>query len=129
MKQRGWVLFDSTCGICSRWITFWESTLSRIGLSTAPLQAEWIRERTNMSEEELLKDIRVLLKDGTIISGADAYFYCMKRIWWAWPLYILFQLPVLNTMFQWCYRSFAINRYQISHLCRLKPAIKNSAGH
>lgn len=129
MKHNGWVLFDRACGICSRWIPFWAPTLRRIGLETVPLQTDWVRERTGMSDEELLRDIRVLLDDGTVISGADAYFYCMKRIWWAWPSYVLFRLPMLNSVFRLCYRSFAKNRYKISRVCHLKPTEDNSTVH
>jgi len=122
MTTIGWVLYDGTCAVCSRWVPFWARTLARIGLDTAPLQSQWVRAQTGMSDELLLKDIRVLLKDGTLYSGAEAYFYCMKRIWWAWPLYVVFELPVFNAMFRLCYRAFAQNRYKISRVCRLKTA-------
>ena len=102
MTTKGWVLYDSTCGVCSRWVPFWSRTLARIGLEIAPLQAEWVRERTGMSAEQLLQDVRVLLKDGTLYSGAEAYLYCMKRIWWAWPCYAVLRLPVLHSLFRLC---------------------------
>ena len=129
MENCGWVLFDGSCGVCNRWVPFWAPTLARIGLGTVPLQTDWVRERIRMSDDDLLQDIRVLLADGTVVSGADAYFYCMKRIWWAWPLYLLFQLPVLNTLFRYSYRWFANNRFKISRACRLTPSAKTRRLH
>jgi predicted DCC family thiol-disulfide oxidoreductase YuxK len=119
VSVRGWVLYDNTCGICRRWVPFWARTLARIGLGTAPLQADWVQERTQLQPDELLRDIRVLLRDGTLISGADAYLYCMRRIWWARPLYAVFRLPILRTAFRLAYWSFARNRMRLSRACRM----------
>lgn len=69
-----------------------------------------------MSEEALLNDIRVLLVDGTLSSGADADLYCMRKIWRALPFYLVCPAPVSNTTFRYCYRSFADNRHRISRL-------------
>lgn len=121
MKPQGWVLYDGGCGFCSRWIGFWAPTLMRVGLGTAPLRADWVRNRTGLPEEVLLRDIRVLMPDGSLASGADAYFYCMKRISWARPIALLFELPMLNTAFRYGYRKFANNRMRISRACRLHP--------
>jgi predicted DCC family thiol-disulfide oxidoreductase YuxK len=121
MTRIGWVLYDATCGICNRWVPFWRRTLAEIGLDVAPLQAAWVRERTGMASEALLRDVRVLLEDGTLYTGAEAYLYCMKRLWWAWPLYVLFTLPLLSWLFRACYRMFATHRHAISRACRLAP--------
>jgi predicted DCC family thiol-disulfide oxidoreductase YuxK len=46
----------------------------------------------------------------------------MRRIWWAYPLYLISVAPVSRLVFDWGYRTFAANRYRISGACRLKPA-------
>ena len=69
----GWVLFDGSCGICLRWVPWWSPTFDRLGLATAALQEPWIAARTQLSAEDLLRDISILLADGTLIRGADAY--------------------------------------------------------
>lgn len=74
----------------------------------------------HLSEDELNQDLRLLLKSGTQISGAEVYRYVMKRIWWAYPFYLLSILPVLSSIFDWSYRTFANNRYRISKKCGLK---------
>jgi predicted DCC family thiol-disulfide oxidoreductase YuxK len=115
----GWVFYDGSCGVCSRWVPFWTPALARVGLETTPLQRDWVRERTGLSEEALLADLTVLLDDGRVIRGADAYRYAMRRIWWAVPFYLLSLTPGFRQLFDAGYRSFARHRYAVSDVCRL----------
>ena len=66
MKEeiRGWVLYDGVCGFCSRWVPFWENTLRKRGFLIAPLQADWVAEKFNFSENEVTSDLRLLLARG-----------------------------------------------------------------
>jgi len=115
----GWILYDDSCGICRRWVPFWENTLRCRGFEIAPLQADWVKEKLRLDEAALLQDLRLLLPDGRLISGADTYRYAMKRIWWASPVYLFAIVPVGRNIFDWCYRRFAANRHQISNACQL----------
>jgi predicted DCC family thiol-disulfide oxidoreductase YuxK len=119
MEPIGWVLYDDSCGFCRQWIPFWETTLRKQGLAIAPLQAEWVMNQLNTSDEDLLFDLRLLLADGTQIRGADVYRYVMQHIWWAYPIYLLSNAPLLRRVFDWGYRTFANNRYHFSQACRL----------
>lgn len=119
---KGWVLYDGSCGFCSRWVPFWESTLNKRGFHIAPLQAGWVAEKLHLSDKELASDFRLLLADGEQLAGAAAYRYLMRRIGWATPLYLLSILPGLRTLFDASYRAFADNRYFISRACHF-PAI------
>ena len=116
----GWVLYDGRCGFCSRWVPFWEATLRARGFRIAPLQSDWVKARLALPKEELEEDLRLLLYDGRQIRGADVYRHVMRRIWWAYPLYLLSIAPVLRSVFDLAYRTFASNRYRISHSCGLK---------
>ena len=116
----GWVLYDGTCGICTRLAQFWEPTLQRLGLSIAPLQSPWVQERLGLPRDKLLDDLRLLRPDGRFISGADVYRYMMRRIWWAYPLYLLSKAPGLSRLFDWSYRTFARHRRRISATCGLR---------
>ncbi len=118
-EKVGWILYDGSCGFCSKWVPFFESTLAKQGLGFAPLQAEWVRARLDMSEEELLADLRLLLEAGGVISGSDVYRYVMRRSWIMWPLYLISITPGLSHLFDWCYRTFANHRYEVSAACRL----------
>jgi predicted DCC family thiol-disulfide oxidoreductase YuxK len=113
----GWVLYDDSCGFCRRWIPFWESTLRKRGFDIAPLQADWVRERLKLNEMELVRDLRLLLADGSQISGADVYRYAMRRVWWAWPMYLFAVTPGFRKLFDWGYRTFAVNRFRVSSAC------------
>jgi hypothetical protein len=60
-----------------------------------------------------------LTRGGALQSGADAYLYVARRIWWAWPFYAIFSLPGFNSVLWWGYRNFNRNRYRISRHCAL----------
>jgi len=121
-KPEGWVLYDGSCGFCSRWVPFWENTLEKRGFRIAPLQSNWVAEKLKSSREELVTDLRLLLADGAQLRGAEVYRYLLRRIWWATPLYLISILPVFRALFDAGYRAFADNRYFISRACHF-PAI------
>lgn len=118
-QPRGWVLYDGACGFCRRWVPFWAGTLRKRGFDIAPLQSEWVVAKLQSSGEDLLFDLRLLLADGTHIHGANVYRYVMRRIWWAYPFYVLSVTPLLRQVFDWSYRTFADHRHQISGACGL----------
>lgn len=116
----GWVLFDGSCGFCRNWVEYWSDTLRKSGFDIAPLQDAWVRERlASPNEEDLLRDLRVLLESGRELRGADAYRYVMQRIWWTYPLYLVSVTPLLRHLFDRAYRAFADNRYHFSRSCAL----------
>lgn len=117
----GWVLYDGSCGICSRWVPFWATTLRHLGLDVAPLQSAWVLERTGLPLAVLLEDLRLLHADGRLTSGADVYRFVMQRRWWAYPLHLLSVMPGGRPVFDWAYRTFARHRLQVSAVCRLEP--------
>jgi len=118
-EQRGWILYDGSCGFCSKWVPFWSGTLARQGLGFAPLQAAWVREQFDMSDQELLEDLRLLLATGELVSGPEVYRHVMRRARCLWPCYLLSVTPGLRQLFDWSYRSFANHRYRVSAACRL----------
>ncbi len=115
----GWILYDDSCGFCRNWVPWWAGTLQKRGFAVAPLQSDWVRAKLTLSEVELISDLRLLLPDGRQISGANVYRHVMQRIWWAWPFYLLSVAPILHVVFDWGYRTFAINRFLVSRACRL----------
>jgi predicted DCC family thiol-disulfide oxidoreductase YuxK len=118
----GWVLYDDSCGFCRRWVPSWASTLRMRGFYIAPLQSAWVVERLNARPDDLLRDLRLLLADGRQVRGADVYRHVMRRIWWAYPIYLVSVAPLLRWAFDWSYRAFADNRYHLSRACRLPGA-------
>ncbi len=118
-QPAGWILYDDSCGFCRRWVPFWENTLRKRGFEIAPLQADWVKAKLRVSENELVQDLRLLLENGEQIQGADTYRYAMKRIWWAYPFYLVSITPLCRNIFDWSYRTFANHRHQISKACKL----------
>ncbi|HJR16826.1 MAG TPA: DUF393 domain-containing protein [Gemmatimonadales bacterium] len=118
----GWILYDGDCGVCSRWVPSWAPSLSRYGLAVAPLQSPWVEERTGLSGSELVKEIRLLERNGRLHSGANVYRYLMRRIWWAYPLYLISIVPPFSRAFDWAYRTFATHRIRLSESCGLPGA-------
>jgi predicted DCC family thiol-disulfide oxidoreductase YuxK len=125
LPRVGWVLYDGGCRFCFRWVHFWEKVIERRGFSLKDLQSAWEDGDLKSSQEKLLDDILVLTRDGTLESGADAYLFVARRIWWAWPFYAIFRLPGFNWMLWVGYRWFNRNRYRISRHCPL-PQQANS---
>ena len=120
-EPRGWILYDDSCGVCSRSVPFWSKTLEKRGFEIAPLQSPWVREKLALAEDELIEDLRLLLADGKQIQGADAYRYVLRRIWWAYPIYLFSILPLCRQVFDWAYRKFASNRHRFSRACGVQP--------
>ena len=75
--------------------------------------------KLQLSESELLHDLRLLLADGSQIRGADVDRYATRRISWAWPVYLFSITPGLRNIFDWGYRTFAVNRFRVSVACSL----------
>jgi predicted DCC family thiol-disulfide oxidoreductase YuxK len=117
----GWVLYDGACGFCAWWIPFWRSTIQRCGYEIAPLQCDWVRAKLGPSEPDLDRDILLLLRDGTLVRGADAYIFGMHRVWWSRPLGYLLALSWPRQMTWVFYRWFNRNRFIVSKACRLPP--------
>ncbi len=69
--------------------------------------------------DELLHDIRLILPTGDHLHGTAVYRHVMRRIWWAWPLFLLSVTPGLSRLFDLGYRTFARNRHRFSRACGL----------
>jgi lipase maturation factor 1 len=120
VSSKGVVLYDADCGFCSRWLRFWAPTLERNGFAVDALQAPWLSGIMKVSPAEMLADIRLLLPDDSLVSGANVYLHVMGQIWWTRPLSLICRLPGFNAIFGACYRSFARNRYCISRQCKIQ---------
>lgn len=127
LPREGWILYDGGCGFCFRWVHFWQKVVERRGFAIRDLQSASADGSLQIPEENLLDDIRVLTRDGRLVSGADAYLYVSRKIWWAWPLYAVFRLPGFNSMLWLGYRWFNRNRYRISRHCPLPQQASNVA--
>jgi hypothetical protein len=94
--------------------------LQRHGFAVAPLQSPWVPSRTGLTDADLLDDVRLLQPDGRLTSGPDVYRYILRRIWWAYPGYLLSLAPGFRQLFDWKYRTFARHRGTFSASCGLE---------
>jgi predicted DCC family thiol-disulfide oxidoreductase YuxK len=117
--REGWILYDGGCGFCFRWVHFWEKVVASRGFGIKDLQSASAEGLVQVAHDKLLDDIRVLTRRGDLESGADAYLYVARRIWWAWSFYAVFSLPGFNWILWWGYKWFNRNRYRISRHCPL----------
>ena len=125
LPRVGWVLYDGACGFCFRWVHLWEKVIERRGFALKDLQSAVDDGSLEIPQQKLMDDILVLSPNGELQSGADAYLFVARRIWWAWPFYAIFRLPGFNWMLWQGYRWFNRNRYRISRHCAL-PQQANS---
>ena len=117
--QRGWILYDGECGFCFRWVHLWEDVVKARGFALKDLQSASAEGNLQVPPGKLLDDILVLTPSGRLKSGADAYLFVARQIWWAWPFYALFSLPGFNSILWRGYRWFNRNRYRVSRHCPL----------
>lgn len=117
--REGWLLYDGQCGFCFRWIHLWQKVVERRGFAIKDLQSASADGTLQIPKENLLDDIQVSTADGRLESGANAYLYVARRIWWAWPFYAVFSLPGFNWILWQGYRWFNRNRYRFFGHCPL----------
>ena len=87
------------------------------------MQSKWVREKMNLPDELLNKDIVLLMQNGTKLVGADAYIFGMKRVWWSSPAGYLLSLPGFKQLTWLFYKIFNHNRFFVSKVCRLKSEL------
>src|ERR1700745_1432970 len=78
LPRRGWILYDGGCGFCFRWVHLWKKVVERRGFTIKDLQSAHADGSLQVSQENLLDDIRVLTRAGKLESGADAYLYVSR---------------------------------------------------
>lgn len=104
---RGWVFYDAECRFCTAAANRFRRTLARRGFRVVP--------------SGLWNELRLLLPDGRSCCGADAVLQLARRIWWAWPLWALGQVPGMQRLARVVYRWIAAHRHCIAGACSLPP--------
>jgi predicted DCC family thiol-disulfide oxidoreductase YuxK len=123
MHARGWLFYDADCAFCTRIARFLAPALRRRGLALAPLQDPRVGLLLGMPRQELLREMRFLLSDGTHYGGADAAVAMAREIWWARPLVWLASLPGAMKLLRLAYRDIAANRSCNSVACATEPKL------
>ena len=122
------VYYDADCRFCINAARRFERLLARRRFELVPLQIPGASAKLGIPDDQLLAEMRLLLRDGRVFGGAAAVVEIARRIWWAWPFYAVFSLPGFNWLIHTGYRWFARNRYRVSHACRLDIARETRRG-
>jgi predicted DCC family thiol-disulfide oxidoreductase YuxK len=107
---QGWLFFDAQCGFCTRIARWLAPVLRRRGFAVAPLQDPRVCALLGLRGEDVLRELRFLLPDGTQFGGADAVVAVTREIWWAQPLAWLAKIPGMMPLWHVAYRWIAAHR-------------------
>jgi predicted DCC family thiol-disulfide oxidoreductase YuxK len=118
--ETGWVLYDGECPLCLGTVARFGPLLRRHHFALASLQTSRVQKRLGLKPDESVVEMKLLLGDGTIFGGADAVVQIVRRIWWAWPLFALAQIPGAMILFRAIYRRIAANRHCLNGACSIK---------
>ena len=114
---RGWLFFDADCRFCTRIAQWMAPILERRGLALAPLQDPRVSALLGLSRNELMRELRFVLSDGTQSGGADAVLALAREIWWARPVVWLGKLPGMTGVLRAGYRWVATRRHCAALAC------------
>ena len=102
---RGWLFFDAECRFCTRIARWLAPILERRGMALAPLQDPRVSALLGIAGDELMREMRFVLSDGSQSGGADAAVALAHEIWWAHPLIWLSKIPgmieILRKGYRW----------------------------
>ena len=119
---RGWIFYDADCGFCRDLALRFDGIFAARGFRFEPLQHEWVQQRLDLTQEEALKEMRVLTSAGEVFGGADAVILLARHIWWATPLPLLAKLPSVHAILHRLYRWVAAQR-----ICAIPSAARSSS--
>jgi hypothetical protein len=78
-----------------------------------------------MSAATLREEMRLVLPDGRVASGAEAWAVLLRSVWWLWPAGFALELPGLRHLGRLAYRCVARHRNCGSNECsQAKPCAR-----
>jgi predicted DCC family thiol-disulfide oxidoreductase YuxK len=114
---RGWLFYDGECGFCTRIARWVAPILARRAIGLAPLQDPRVAALLGLSSSELLREMRVVMADGTHSGGADAAVALAREIWWARPLVWFSRIPGGMKLLRRFYYAIAARRHCAATHC------------
>src|SRR5271154_3955754 len=102
---KGFLFFDAQCAYCTKIARWLAPILERRGLALAPLQDPRVGALLGLSHDKLMREIHLLMSDGTQFGGADAVVALSGQIWWARPLVWLAKIPGVTRLLHITYRA------------------------
>jgi predicted DCC family thiol-disulfide oxidoreductase YuxK len=121
------VFYDAECRLCVAGATRLSGVLARRHIDLVPLQSPGASALLGVPEEQLLVEMRLRLRDGTVLGGAAAVAEIARRIWWASPLWVISRLPGAMRPMNAVYRWIARNRTCLNGACSVETKRRSSA--
>jgi predicted DCC family thiol-disulfide oxidoreductase YuxK len=119
-----WVFYDGDCALCTGSVRRFAPFLKSYRFSFLPLQTAWVRDRLGLPADAPLKEMALLTDDGRKFGGAEAVVQIARRIWWAWPLFVLAHLPGVAWFLDAAYRFVAKRRNCVNDACRTPGRVR-----
>jgi predicted DCC family thiol-disulfide oxidoreductase YuxK len=113
----GFLFFDADCVFCTKIARRLQPILQRRNLAVAPLQDPRVATLLGLCRENLMREIHLLMSDGTRYGGADAVVALARQVWWARPLVWLAKVPGIMVLLRTAYRYIARNRHCAASAC------------
>ena len=113
-----WVFYDGQCSVCIEGVHKFLNTLNKRGVGVTPLQTDWVKSKI-FHLDDPLKEMLLLTEKESLLGGADALIYLSRKIWWAYGLFLLAQIPGMKMILRRLYRLIAKNRYCLSGQCSI----------
>ena len=117
----GWVFYDAQCRFCVRSRERFGPLFERRGFRWMPLQTPGTAARLGYTEAELMGEMKLLLPNGQVFGGVDAWAVLLRSVWWLWLFGVLLKVPGLNAVATWGYAWIARNRHCLGGSCALPP--------
>jgi predicted DCC family thiol-disulfide oxidoreductase YuxK len=117
------VFYDADCQFCVNAARRFERVLARRRFELVPLQVPGASAEFGVPGDQLLAEMRLRLRDGTVFGGAAAIVEIARRIWWAWPLWALSRLPGAMRPMHATYRWIARRRSCANGACEIDARV------
>jgi predicted DCC family thiol-disulfide oxidoreductase YuxK len=117
------VFYDTDCRFCVNAARRFERVLARRRFELVPLQTPGAAAEFGVRDDQLLAEMRLRRRDGTVFGGAAAIVEIARRIWWAWPLWALSRLPGAMRPTRATYRWIARRRSCADGTCEIDARV------
>lgn len=121
IEIRGWVFYDAECRFCVRGRERFGPLFERRGFRWMPLQTPGTAARLGFTDAELMGEMKLLLPDGRVLGGVEAWTKMFRSVWWLWLVGALLGVPVLHWIGAKVYAWIARNRHCLGGRCTLPP--------
>ena len=115
----GWIFYDRDCRFCRAWVRRYGPLLATRHFGLLALQSPDALHLLGPVAVTELSEIKLRMRNGVVLGGADALLEVARRIWWAMPVTWLSRLPGVMPLLRRLYRFIAARRHCLNGTCAL----------